>query len=236
MRREVVVKPIDSNFSLKEHIYEVLREAITSMNIYAEDAKLRLDERQLAMQLQISRTPVREALARLEQEGLVRIVPRKGVFIVRKSIDEILEMIMVWAALESMAARLAVARASDAEVGTLRRLVTTFDQEEVRTHIDEYSETNIRFHQCILEMSGCRMLKDIADGLFVHMRAIRARAMMEGDRADRSIVDHGQIIEALEVRDAELAERLVREHTLNLHDHVRRTWIAQENAPKQALR
>ena len=235
MPRRLVLKPIDSNFSLKDHIYEVLKDGITSMNIYAEDAELKLDERQLSEQLRISRTPIREALARLEQEGLVRIMPRKGVMIVRKSVgDEILEMIIAWAALESMAARLATSRASDAEIGSLRKMLAKFSQEEVRTRIDEYSETNIKFHQRILELSKCALLKHIADGLFLHMRAIRARTMGEGDRVRRSIVDHAHIIEALEARDPDLAERLVREHTLNLHAHVQRTWIEPTAARRQA--
>ena len=78
-------KPIENTFSLKGHIYETLREGITSMNIYSDDAELKLDERQLSEQLGISRTPIREALARLEQEGLVTVIPRRGVFIVRKT-------------------------------------------------------------------------------------------------------------------------------------------------------
>jgi DNA-binding GntR family transcriptional regulator len=232
MPRRLVLKPIDSSFSLKDHIYEVLKDGITSMNIYAEDAELKLDERQLSEQLHISRTPIREALARLEQDGLVRILPRKGVMIVRKSVDEILEMI-AWAALESMAARLATRRARAAEIGSLRKMLAKFSQEEVRTHIDEYSEINIKFHQRILELSKCALLKQIADGLFLHMRAIRARTMAEGDRANRSIVDHAHIIEALEARDADLAERLVREHTLNLHDHVQRAWIGPDGSRRQ---
>jgi DNA-binding GntR family transcriptional regulator len=104
----------------------------------------------------------------------------------------------------------------------------------VRTHIDEYSEINIKFHQRILELSKCALLKQIADGLFIHMRAIRARTMGEGDRVQRSIVDHGHIIAALEARNADLAERLVREHTLNLHAHVQRTWIEPEARRQQA--
>ncbi len=214
------VQPIQADFSLKDRIYVSLKQAITSMNIYAEDAELRLDERELSEKLTISRTPIREALARLEQEGLVRIVPRKGVYIVRKTKREILEMITVWAALEGMAARLITLNASDQEIASLRRLFATFRGDQIEAHIDEYSDTNIRFHQTILSLSKCQLLKDMADSLFVHMRSIRARTIQEDGRANRSIVDHLHIIEALESRDTELAERLVREHTLNLAAHV----------------
>ena len=225
------LRPIDSSPSLKDRIYTTLKQAITTANIYASDAELRLDERELSERLRISRTPIREALARLEQEGLVRIVARKGVFITRKSKDEILEMITVWAALESMAARLATVYASDQEIGALRTLFTTFKDDEIRANIDEYSEQNIKFHQSILEMSKSALLKSISDGLFIHMRAIRHRTISEDDRVSRSMVDHLHIIEALEAREADLAERLVREHTLNLHAHVADTWVEeQENA------
>lgn len=222
---DIRLHPIESSPSLKERIYTTLKQAITTANIYAGDQEPRLDERELSDRLKISRTPIREALARLEQEGLVRIVPRKGVFIVRKSKAEILEMITVWAALESMAARLATAAASDEEIGALRKMFVTFKNDELRAHIDEYSGTNIRFHQAILELGKCALIKEIAAGLFIHMRAIRARTISEEDRVTKSIVDHLHIIEALEARDAELAERLVREHTLNLHAHVQRTWL-----------
>ncbi|MFQ5775097.1 MAG: GntR family transcriptional regulator [Kiloniellaceae bacterium] len=214
------VAPIEANFSLKDRIYSSLKQAITSMNIYAEDSEPRLDERELSEKLAISRTPIREALARLEQEGLVRIVPRKGVFIVRKTKDEILEMITVWAALESMAARLVTLRASDEEIATLRTLFSTFEGDEVTARIDEYSERNIDFHSQILKRSRCELLNEMASNLFIHMRSIRARTISEANRARRSIIDHMHIIEAIERRDTDLAERLVREHTLNLADHV----------------
>ncbi len=220
MQTKLKIAPIESSFSLKEHIYDVLKEAITSMSIYAEDAELKLDERQLSEQLRISRTPIREAIARLEQEGLVTVVPRRGVYITKKTKKEILEMITVWGALESMAARLATENASDERIASLRKLFTTFENGQVQAHIDEYSDRNIEFHQAILEMCGCALIKQIAEGLFVHMKGIRARTIGEKDRAKRSIIDHLHIIEALEQRDTDLAERLVREHTLNLASHV----------------
>ena len=217
---QLIVEPIEPSFSLKDRIYASLREAITSMNIYDEEAQLRLDERELSEKLAISRTPIREALARLEQEGLVRIVPRKGVYIVRKTKAEILEMITVWAALEAMAARLIIERASEAEIASLRKLFATFRDGQLQAKIDEYSDTNIEFHQTLLKLSRCRLLQDMADQLFIHLRSIRARTIAEGERAKRSIIDHLHIIEALETRDTELAERLVREHTLNLGKHI----------------
>ena len=73
------VRPIDTGFVLKDKIYDALKEAIARKNIYAETEELRLDERQLSDDLGVSRTPIREALARLEQEGFVRTVPRRGV-------------------------------------------------------------------------------------------------------------------------------------------------------------
>jgi len=222
------LKPIKVNFTLKSHIYDVLREAILDVNIYDDDVDLRLDERRIAEQLGISRTPIREALAKLEQEGFVDIQPRRGVFIIRKSLKEVLEMIIVWAALESMAARLATQKATDVELKTLRKFAMKHSQHAARAEIEEYSEANIEFHQRILELSKCSLLKATADGLFQHMHAVRRRAMGENDRALRSVVDHMEIIEALEARDESLSDRLVREHTMKLHDHVRRTWTKLE--------
>lgn len=190
------------------------------MDIYADGESAKLDERRLAEDLGVSRTPIREALSRLEQEGLVETIPRKGTFVARKSKEEILEMISVWAALESMAARLATSVATDEEIGELRELFVTFEGKGPQARIDEYSDTNIRFHQKIISLSKSELLKQMTDSLFVHMRAIRAQTITERDRADRSIIDHLHIIEAIEARDTELAERLVREHTFGLADHI----------------
>jgi DNA-binding GntR family transcriptional regulator len=220
----LVVSTIQAGTSVGQLAYEALRNAILAMDVYHSDADLRLDEKRLAAELGVSRTPVREALARLEHEGLVRIMPRRGVYIVRKSKAEIIEMIKIWAALESMAARLSCEQATDKEIASLRALFSHFeDTDEVRFHLNEYSVANLRFHQRIIELSHSPLLTSMAEGLLAHVRAIRTRSLGEEDRAERSIVDHMQIIEALEARDAELAERLVRTHALHLADHVERT-------------
>ena len=122
--------------SLRDQAYARIKEAVANTDIYSERQPLRLDERELMQALGVSRTPVREALSILEQEGFVRTVPRRGIFIVRKSKREILEMIMVWAAIESMAARLAAARATDAEFAELRQMLATFDDDPT-AHLSE---------------------------------------------------------------------------------------------------
>jgi DNA-binding GntR family transcriptional regulator len=207
---------------LKDQVYSILREAVGNMDIYSTPEPPRLDERKLAEELGVSRTPVREALSRLAQEGFVRNIPRRGSFVVRKTKREVLEVVYVWAALESMAARLATEVASDEEIGKLRELYATFDDEEARAHINEYSDTNIEFHQRLIGMSKCQLIKSLADSLFLHMRAIRAQALKDIDhhRSDQSVIDHMRIIEALEQRDADEVERLVREHALSLSKHI----------------
>lgn len=227
------LSPIADSFTLKDHTFTVLRAAILDMDIYGPDADLRLDERKLAESLGISRTPVREALARLAQEDLVQIAPRKGVFVRRKSREEILEMVVTWAALESMAARLATQNATEAQIKALRKFAMKHSSDVARADIEEYSDANIKFHQMILELSGCSLLRTTADGLFTHMQAVRRRAMGESDRARRSVADHMEIIDALTSRDADLAARRVREHTMRLHDHISKTWTRLETLGSQ---
>ena len=219
---KLAVQPIEAEPSFRDRAYASLKQAITTMDIYASPDPIRLDERQLSQDLGISRTPIREALNRLEQEGFIRSIPRKGMFIVRKTKKEIIEMIAVWAALESMAARLITRNAADEEIASLRRLFVEFQSpsNKPNLHIDEYSEANIRFHQAIVSLAKNKLLTDTMENLFIHMRSIRRKTIGETDRAERSIIDHMNIIEALEKRQTERAEQLVRQHSLDLATHV----------------
>ncbi len=216
----VVVGPIDSPETFKDKAYAALRNVIVSSDVYRSRADIRLDERQLAQDFGISRTPVREAMAQLEREGFVRSVPRRGIYVVRKTKEEVIQMITAWAALESMAARLITERASDADIAGLRRMFATFEGDRLHAKLDEYSEVNIAFHQTIIELSGNQVLIRLAENLFTHMRMIRRQTIGEEDRADRSIRDHMNIIQALEARNTERAEDLVRQHALGLAAHV----------------
>ena len=157
----------------------------------------------------------------LEQEGFVRTVPRRGIFIVRKTKREIIEMIEMWAALESMAARLATLNASDADIAKLRHMFDEFVNEAPAEHIHEYSEANIAFHQAII--AAFRLASDGQDDReSVHPRA---RDSPPDDLAEaiarraRSSITCGSS-RRWSARDTELAERLVRQHSLDLAAHV----------------
>jgi DNA-binding GntR family transcriptional regulator len=216
----IALARLEDTSTFADRAYAALKDVIVSLNIYDHPGEVRLDERQLASDLGISRTPVREAMAQLEREGFVRSVPRRGVYVVRKKKQEVIELITAWAALESMAARLITQNATETEIATLRSMFTKFENGTLHAKLDEYSEVNIEFHQAIIRMSRNQVLIDLAENLFTHMRMIRRKTIGEQDRVDRSIRDHLNIIEALEARDTERAEDLVRNHALGLADHV----------------
>jgi DNA-binding GntR family transcriptional regulator len=218
----VAVAPLEDTSTFADRAYTALRDVIVSLNVYDHPEELRLDERQLAQDLGISRTPVREAMAQLEREGFVRSIPRRGIYVVRKTREQVIEIITAWAALEGMAARLITEHATDAEIATLRAMFATFEDGQLHAKLDEYSEVNIQFHQAIIRMSHNSVLVELAENLFAHMRMVRRKTIGEEDRADRSIRDHINIIQALEQRATERAEDLVRQHALGLAEHVRR--------------
>lgn len=222
MTESIQINPIQSDPGLKDRVFEALRKAVMSMEIYSVKEAPKLDERKLAQMLGVSRTPVREALSRLEQEGLVKNIPRRGTFVVRKTKREIVEIIQVWAALESMAARLATIHATDKELQSFQKRCEGYqsDRHLEGAKIDEYSENNIKFHQDIISLSRNEFLISTARLSFAHMRSIRASTIKDSDRTVQSVIDHMRIIEALVNRETAKVEKLVRDHALKLAEHV----------------
>ena len=225
---DIKIVPLETNSSLRTLAYVALKRAITDMDIYRQAEPIRLDERQLSQQLGVSRTPIREALTLLEQEGFVRTVPRRGIYVVHKSKKEICEMIVVWAALEGMAARLAATRATAEQFKALADLFQKFKAEPLSAQMNDYSEADIAFHQAIIKLGGLDLIVEMTENLFIHIRAIRTVSLRQDNRAEQSISEHLAIIGALEARNADLAETLVREHTLGLAAHVEKHGVFAE--------
>jgi DNA-binding GntR family transcriptional regulator len=134
-----------------------------------------------------------------------------------------IEIIQMWAALESMAARLATQRASDEEVATLRRMFDRFESSSPED-VGDHSDAIIAFHTAVISLGGCQVIVDATRELLGPVRLICRRTITHGDGTDRSMTEHLRIIEALERRDTELAERLTRQHALDLVLHVDRLF------------
>ena len=214
-------QPARGRTCLKDRIYVQLKTAIEAIDVYDPNVDLRLDERKLAVEMQTSRTPIREALTRLENDGIVRIVPRKGVFIVRRTKAEIVDMIHAWAAVEGMAARLATERASDDAIAGLRCQLDGYGAEPTQKDVDEFDFRDITFHNSIINMADCATLRRMADDLYAHIRGARSRICFNPVGIRASVDEHESIVEAIESRNGELAEQRVRNHALALARHVR---------------
>src|ERR1700735_866768 len=221
----LVLRPVMADTTLTSRAYDILRQAIGDMPIYdGADEDGRLDERALAEGLGISRTPVREALLRLESEGVVRSVPRRGIYVIRKTKAEIIEVILASAALETMAARLAAERATDEEIADLvARFPEVGGSSRLRpaggqrpaVPLNEYSQLNLDFHQPILELAHSELFSGLISRLQIHMRAIRQGTIGDDDRMAHSVVDHAHILEALEARGAAAVAARGRAHAFD---------------------
>jgi DNA-binding GntR family transcriptional regulator len=201
------LQPLTTNVSFRDQAYSAQKQMITDADIYARAEEIRLDERHLSQALGVSRTPIREAMTLLEQEGFLRTEPRRGIFIMRKTKRQIIEMIEMWAALESMAARLATINASDADIAALRTMFDEFRTTTPAEHIDEYSEANIAFHQAIIRLSGSHLMGKTSKTC----SSMSRDPQMTISQSDRAALHHRPYAHHRGARapDTELAERLV---------------------------
>src|ERR1035437_7653155 len=153
---EIAIVRIVPETSFKNKAYEALKEAILKMDIYATPEPVMLDERALSERLGVSRTPIREAIAMLEQDGFVETVPRRG----------IVDVIRAWAALESMASRLITTTARKKDISALRDFFKNFNDDRLpQDHIEEYSKANIAFHQALISLSESPVLVDMTNDI-----------------------------------------------------------------------
>ena len=219
---DIAIVRIAPETSFKNKAYEALKEAILKMDIYATPEPVMLDERALSERLGVSRTPIREAIAMLEQDGFVKTVPRRGIIVVRRTKAEIVDMIRAWAALESMAARLITTTARKKDISALRDFFKDFNLKDrlPQDHVDEYSKANIAFHQALISLSESPVLVDMTNDILLHVRGYRQLTIGRTERIATSLPEHLAIIDALEERNTELAEKRARDHTLGLASFV----------------
>jgi DNA-binding GntR family transcriptional regulator len=205
--------------NLKTKVYDSLKKYIISLNIYLREADFHLDERQLSTKLGVSRTPIREAVARLEQEGIVKTIPRRGVYVNRKSKKELIEIVTVWAGLEGYAAHLIIKNSTDLEIKGLRKFCQ-YSKDNVLSDLENYSSDNIAFHQHIMKLTKVNLMSHVLESQLVHLQFLRKKFIFNSDRALKSIDEHDEIISALLSKNAIKAEKVLRNHALALVDRI----------------
>jgi DNA-binding GntR family transcriptional regulator len=193
---------------------ELIREAILDGRL---EPGARLKEEELARELGISRTPVREALLMLQAEGLIETTPNRGAAVRTHDADDLIDLYQLRSVLEGYAARQAAARASDEEIALLRESCDRFDAiggDDVRELVKE----NLWFHSAIHEAAGSPRLSSMIRRVIELPLVYKSYVWYSPDQKRISAHYHRQITNALGVRDSERAELVMREHVFEARD------------------
>ncbi|MBB3562859.1 DNA-binding GntR family transcriptional regulator [Rhizobium sp. BK512] len=206
------IEKIDPRFltTLRDHVHKTLRAAILSGRFRADE---RVNERQLAEQLGVSTTPIKEALRQLETEGLVETLPRRGVLI-RFNAGWAEEMILARAALESMIAHLAAKRITQEEAGKLSDTVASMKAATANGVADELIALNETFHEQIHIASRCQYLSRMIERQQFYDASIRRVIHSANKERDKALAEHTAIAAAIVSNDSERAERVMRDHVV----------------------
>lgn len=203
---------LDSYKPLRELVCENLRQAIIN-GVFSPGE--RLMEIQLAEEMGVSRTPVREAIRKLELEGFVVMIPRRGTYVADISIKDINEVYEIRTALDILAAGLAAERINDEELEMMQRLLVEIGQHIDEGNIEKIIETDSAFHDILYQASRNERLVNIISNLREQITGLRGRSMMYPGRLTDTLEEHRAIVESIAQRDVEKAQMAVREHLEN---------------------
>jgi DNA-binding GntR family transcriptional regulator len=208
-------KTVDST-NLRDQTYDIIKNMIILREI--EPGK-KINEEHIAREIQVSRTPIREALCRLENEGIVRIIPRRGAFVSDLTETNVKEIMLIREVLEGLVTRLAVENMDQKTLDKLRRAL-----EKVRTipetdrELIHYTRSEVDFHALLLDASNNQMLKNMMVIINAHLQIIRLRTVVIPERARKTVKEHQRILQAIEDGDADAAEELMRKHVRSVRE------------------
>ncbi|MDX2103451.1 MAG: GntR family transcriptional regulator [Alphaproteobacteria bacterium] len=201
--------------SLAERAYSAIRDAIVEGTLASGAA---ISERSLAAALGVSIQPVREALRRLDAEGLVETRPRSGTRVARLDDETLRETGLARAALEAVAAALAARRATEAELAGLERRLGAVVQATRLGDPQRIAAANDAFHQAIHAASGSLWINRALHSLRAYDHISRARLLSPLEEQGRALAEHAEVFDAIRARDATRAEAAMRAHTLRSLD------------------
>lgn len=203
-------------YSLRGRVFQKIRDGILKGE-YHENEELR--ESTLGKQLGVSRTPVREALRQLELEGLVKIVPNKGAYVTGITKKDVRDIYMIRSLLEGVCARWATEHISEEQIEKLEEIIL-LSEFHVKRHAKENSEqvTELdgKFHEVLYEASNSRILEHVLSDFHKYVQMARQISVARENRAEQSIEEHREILDAIKQKDADRAEQLANEHILKV--------------------
>jgi DNA-binding GntR family transcriptional regulator len=228
MRNVEIARPVRTFRPLSEEAYEVLRSAILGGKLLPGS---RIVEADVARQMTISRSPVREAVRKLEHEGLVEYVPRHGTIVVGLSADEVVDAYKLRAHLEAYGARLAATRATEPQLAHLSELIERMRGHSLSNDLVGLVTADVEFHREICRSSGSRHLLQAWETLnpaqWTLISGLRVSDLSLEQIADR----HWPILAALQSRKPDTAETIVRAHILELGERVLAGLVPPAAAP-----
>lgn len=211
---ETKVQKLIDNPNLRGQTYKILKNMIITRELLPGK---KIIEETLAQEVGVSRTPIREALFRLEHEGIVEIIPRRGAFVVKQSKDDIIEIMQIREVLEALIVRLVTPLLTESDILELRESLDKLraTPEEAR-HVIEYNDSELEFHGLLLKRCPNQMLKQMMEMVNARLQIIQLRTVVLPGRAQKSLDEHAEILGIIEKRNAEEAERLMRKHVISV--------------------
>ncbi|NPV28823.1 MAG: GntR family transcriptional regulator [Firmicutes bacterium] len=215
--RRLLPVRLDTYKPLREVVFDTLREAIINGTLRPGE---RLMEIQLAEELGVSRTPVREAIRKLELEGFVVMVPRKGAYVAGISLKDIADVFEVRASLEALAAGLAAERITEEELEELERILVRKAKIIEEGNLPSFVECDSRFHDTLYQVSRNQRLIQILSNLRDEIQRFRAVSLAYPGRMREALEEHRKIVEAIAERNAAQAQVLAWEHIENAENSL----------------
>ena len=205
------IRPVGKPRSVGDAVYDALKGAIIKGDLAPGQ---RLIEHQLSLQLRTSRIPIREAIKKLEQEGLVEKLHRRGFIVKSVSQAEIEETFGIRAVLESYAAYLATERLTDVLIRTLEASIQDYRDGLASNDVEKMMSANTQFHETIYRAAGSQKLYTLINNFRDFIARYRRALLTNLDFAKISLDDHVQMVSAMRKKDKERVESLVRTHIL----------------------
>jgi DNA-binding GntR family transcriptional regulator len=207
----------NSSVSLSDKAYSLIKDAIISYRLKPGEP---LVEAKIAEQINISRTPIRESLKKLHNEGLIRIIPTKGAFVADVKKEDVEEMFVLREVLECTALKAAIPRISESDLDEVEQLLIQAEKDIAAGDFETSVISDVKLHELIIEKSGYRRLAQFLDILKAQLLRVRYLGTTVTGRTKRSIQEHKAIVNAIRNKDYDSACDLLKTHIRNVRDNV----------------